>query len=488
MNRRNIVILCTLIVLMLGACTTTPAPSSSAIRSIELKACILSTSGSIIKKDAKCGTLAVPKSPDNPEGEKLDLNIAVIPAVSRNPKPDPLFFLAGGPGQAATEIGALMSSVFDQANRDRDLVFVDQRGTGKSNPLKCDLPKDASQLEDDKVLALFKECPTKLQGDLTLFTTEIAMQDLDRVRQALHYEKINLYGASYGTRAALTYLRIFPDRVRTVILDGVVSADFKLFLTSARDGQRALQLLFTRCKADVACSQQFPNLQTEFETLLEKLDAAPVQTRLPDPATGKPIDLKITRDMFTGMVFGLLYVPELNSLLPLAIHSAAVDNNFAPLVAQASQVDAGLYRGMFYAVACTEDAPFLNPDEIVAFSRDSYFGDQSKSFREVCASWTRGQVSPDFRKPVASNVPVLLLSGEADPITPPYYADQVAATLPNSLHLIGPGIGHGLVMRGCVSRIATDFVKSASVKNLETACVQNIQPPPFFISPTGPKP
>jgi pimeloyl-ACP methyl ester carboxylesterase len=476
----------------LAACArpvSTPDPNSS---TVTLEDCILSAPGTIIRLEAQCGTLTVPENRNGPNGRQITLNLAVVPAVSRSPEPDPLFLLAGGPGQAATEAFPAIGFAFERINQDREVVLVDQRGTGKSNPLRCTSEEESDlselSLDEAEIIEKIKACPARLSADLRQYTTVIAMQDLDAVRAALGYEKINLYGASYGTRAALTYLRLYPERVRSVILDAVVNEDFLLFLNSARDGQQAINLLFERCQADAACREAFPELQAEFEGLLQELKTRPAQISLNHPLTGEPVELTLTDEDITAIVYALLYTPETAALLPLAIHAAQAEENFAPLMAQALAFDPGIYDGMFYSVACAEDAPFINAKEAEALSKETYFGDRTKSLREVCAGWPRGEVPLDFRSPISSETPVLLLSGEGDPITPPRYADQVSRMLPNSLHVVAPGMGHGILIRGCVSRLVTDFVENGSISDLDKSCVDKIEPPPFFITFNGPKP
>ncbi|MBP7692671.1 MAG: alpha/beta fold hydrolase, partial [Anaerolineales bacterium] len=298
---------------------------------------------------------------------------------------------------------------------------------------------------------------------------------------------INLYGASYGTRAALTYVRRYPERVRAMILDAVVDPDFRLFLGASQDGQRALDLTFARCAADAACQAAFPELAAEFAALLERLEDQPAAVTVPNPVTGAPLELTLTRAMLTNIVFGALYAPEFVALLPLSVHTAYADGNYAPLLTQAYSLDAGLYDGMFYAVACAEDAPRLTAAEAAAAAGPT-FGDRTTALRAVCAEWPAGAVSADFYQPVTSAVPTLLLSGEADPITPPQYAAVVAAGLSQSRQIVAPGMGHGILIRGCVDRLATEFIEQGTAAGLDSACVQAIQPPPFFVTFTGPRP
>ena len=455
-------------------------------RSLPLEDCTLSLRTGY-QVDARCGKLTVSEDRSDPGGRQIELNVAVVPAIKRNPEPDPLFLLAGGPGQSAVETFPAMLPMLFQIYQDRDIVLVDQRGTGESNPLQC-LSSDDEMLSEEQVLEKLKACPTTLDADLRFYTTEIAMNDLDEVRSALGYETINLYGASYGTRAALTYLRMFPEHVRTVTLDAVVDPGFVMFMDAAGDGQAALDAFFARCEADEACKTTFPNLRQEFADLLVRLDEEPAQIKFPHPLTNKPFELTVTRQLITNMVFNTLYLPDLVATLPLSIHEAYANANYAPLITQAFLLDAGLYDGMFYAVTCSEDALLISADQAAESGTHSVFGDRTVDFMKVCAAWPKGEVSPDFRKPIASNVPVLIFSGDADPITPPWHADKVADSLTNELHLVFPGMGHGNLMSRCSTKIFSDFIQSASTDGLDTVCIKGIQPAPFFVDFSGPRP
>lgn len=454
---------------------------------VKLEDCaLISLSGAQV--DARCGELIVPEDRANPGGRQIELHIAVIPAIKRNPESDPLFLLAGGPGQSAIEAFPAMVPLLFQIHEDRDIVLVDQRGTGKSNPLRCLTPEDDS-LTEEQILVKLKACPETLDADLGFYTTEIAMTDLDAVRSALGYERINIYGASYGTRAALTYLRMFPEQVRTVTLDAVVDSNFVMFMDSAEDGQAALDAFFERCETDEACKITFPALRSEFESLLARLEESPAEITISHPLTNKPLELTVTSEMITNMVFNTLYVPELVATMPLSIHAAYSDENYVPLISQAFLVNAGLYDGMFYAVACTEDAPLISIEEATTRSEQTVFGGaRAIDFAEICSEWQKGEVSPEFRQPVESDVPVLILSGSADPITPPYHADLVAESLTNEIHLVFSSMGHGNLSNTCGTKIFQAFVENASIDGLDTSCVENIQPPPFFVDFSGPRP
>jgi pimeloyl-ACP methyl ester carboxylesterase len=477
--------------LLLGACSPQTiqgkADGAASGTALPMEDCTLLTpSGTQVK--ARCGTFTVPEDRANPAGRQIALNLAVIPAIARSPQPDALFLLAGGPGQSAVEAFPSLLPLLFNIYEERDIVLVDQRGTGKSNPLRCLDPDTDASLTDQEVLDLLKTCPERLDADLRFYTTEIAMTDLDAVRAALGYESINLYGASYGTRAALTYLRMFPERVRTVTLDSVVDHNFVMFMEAASDGQAALDKFFARCLGDDACKTSFPTLKSEFDGLLARLEENPAEISIPNPLTNQPLDLTVTAELVTSMVFNTLYAPDLVALLPLAIHSAYVDENYIPLISQAFMLNSGIYDGMFYSVTCAEDAPLIAASEAARRSENSVFGDRTVDFADICSAWPRGQVSAEFRDPVQSDVPVLILSGEADPITPPRHAESVSENLSNDTHLIFASMGHGNLTNRCSVSIFRDFIKSGSLVALDTTCVTGIQPSPFFVDFSGPLP
>lgn len=443
---------------------------------------------------AECGTLTVPENRAAVDGRTLGLNIAVIPAQSRDAAADPLFMLAGGPGQAAVSVYPPIVSLLDNLNETRDVVLVDQRGTGESAPLTCDNLEEETVGEsptDEEVVTLIQACAAELSAtaDLTQYTTESSVADLDAVREALGYEQINLYGASYGTRAALAYARRHPERVRTMVLDAVAGPDLVLFAQMPRDGQRALELLFARCAADAACSENFPNLAAEYEALLAQLEE-PQTVTVTEPLSGERLEVLVTRDRLAQYVFNILYSTDLVSLLPLLIHTAHETGNLEPLVTQAFVVGqgAGLNLGLLYAVTCSEDAPLIDLDEAQALQAETDFALQADDFLAICEAFPQAALPADFREPVVAEIPTLLLSGDADPVTPPSYAAAVAETLPNSLHLVAPNYGHTILAVGCVPRLITSFIEAGSVAGLDTECLDALEPPPFFVTFAGPEP
>ncbi len=480
------------VLLSVGGCT----PKSEAPgRSISLEPCQLGAAGSPSRLAARCGVLRVPEDRENPDKRSIDLRIAVVPAVSRNPERDPLVFLTGGPGQAATETYSTLAPAFRRVNRERDIVLVDQRGTGGSNALRCpdEEVKDLELLDEDQVGPWVARCLETLAGDPRFYTTSIAMADLDEVREALGYERVNLYGLSYGTRAALTYLRMFPERVRAVILDGVVPPTEVLGLDVAADAERAIDLVIARCSSEPQCREAFPDLSQALDSLMERL-ATPVTVTLRHPRTGETEELRFSREMAAYAIRLLSYSQETASLVPLLLSSAA-RSDLAPLAAQfllvTSRVGETMAEGMGISVVCSEDFPFFEEDKVAERNRDTYVGAlQTDSLKLVCPLWPRGDVPEDFKGPARSTAPVLLLSGEADPVTPPENGELTASQIGReaALHLVASGQGHIVIHRGCIPLLAAGFIETGSFEGLDPSCVSKIEAQPFFVSYTGPVP
>ncbi|WP_164928419.1 alpha/beta fold hydrolase [Gloeobacter violaceus] len=436
--------------------------------------------------EARCGRLGVYEDRAARSGRQIALHLAVLPATGRQVDSDPLFMLAGGPGQAATEAFVPLIKAFERVNRRRDIVLIDQRGTGRSNPLDC--PIDPNTATPERALASAADCAKSLQANLKLYTTAIAADDLDAVRSALGYGRINLYGGSYGTRLALAYLRRHPERVRTAVLDGVNPPDTSLGETVAADAQRVLEIAFARCRADNACNKAFPSLGSKFKALLARLDREPLTVTVADPTSGLPRSVKLDRTVLALTIQSLSYAPETVSLLPLLIHTAHQSGDWRPLAAQlqltVGNIGDQVSLGMRLSVLCAEDIPFISSKE----AGRTYLGNAwVQALRETCSVWPRGAIPADFKRPVTSNVPVLLLSGEADPITPPRNAERARRTLPNALALVVPGAGHITAFRGCTPRIVADFLAAGRARGLDTACLKKNRALPFFVDPSGPE-
>jgi pimeloyl-ACP methyl ester carboxylesterase len=338
-----------------------------------------------------------------------------------------------------------------------------------------------------------KNCMQSLEADadLRLYTTPIAMDDLDDVRAFLGYDKINLYGGSYGTRAALVYLRQHEPHVRAMIIDGVAPPDMRLPLFFARDAQRALDLLLADCEKDEQCRAQYPHLAQRLRGLVERLEKAPIKTRLVHPRTGVEDEVDVNAQLVSSTIFGALYSPLAASLIPALIERAE-RNDFQGMLALA-MINSGLADnmaiGMQMSVVCAEDFPRISPEDIAAQTKTTIFGDRLLESRmKVCGFWPKGSVPAAYYEPVQSSVPALILSGELDPVTPPGWGETAAKTLPNSKHLVAPGTGHGVLGTSCGMRLIYDFIQKGSAEGLDSSCLKSLKRPPFFLTPAGPDP
>lgn len=463
---------------------------------VELGDCRISAGPGSPSRAARCGVLTRPLDPAVPDSESIDLSVAVVPALSLKPAADPLVVIAGGPGQSSISFYSAFANAFEGIRRERDIVLMDQRGTGQSAPLTCDSPADAiveGRLSQEQVVEEVRRCLEQLPYDPRFFTTSVAVSDLAALGEALGYPSFNLYGISYGTRVAQHFLRRYPQQTRTVILDGVAPPQLALGPDIAIAAQDALEAAFVECENQPACKEQFPALRNEFLFLRGELQANPVDVQLLHPLTAEPTTVPFGSDELAGVIRLLSYHPSSVALIPLLIHSAA-SGNLIPIASQyqmtAVNVAESMSLGMHNSVICTEDAPFyasadFDENEIVA----TYIGlKQLDLLKAICAVWPAGIVDEDLKLELSSDKPVLLLSGSADPVTPPRYADQAAEHLSNSLHVIGNRQGHGLAIRGCTPDIIADFVNAGSVVDLDTKCLERVHAMPFFLNFDGPGP
>ncbi len=450
-------------------------------------------------EDGLCGTLKVFEDRDAAAGRTILLRVVVLPALSGNPLPDPIFLLAGGPGQAASELSGAFRTAFWDVNRSRDLVLVDQRGTGASNPLTCELNEEASDaallrdpMEDEllraRTIEQLQVCLAELDADPRFYTTPIAMDDLDDVREALGYEEINLWGGSYGTRAGLVYLRRHPKRVRTAILDGLAPVEYKLPLHMGRDGGRALDLLIADCAADSVCDAAYPNLGAQWQNLLDTLEQGPVLQTINDPRTGRPTEVVVSRRLLASFIRTPLYSSDSAALVPLVISQAA-KGDYGPLAAIMPDMagGAGKSTGMMLSVVCSEDLPAITAAEREWVAAEPYLGAHLvESFGALCEVWPRGELPAGYGEPVESDRPVLLLSGFLDPVTPPRWGAIVGQSLSNATEIVVPGVGHNTLLSGCVPDLMAEFIEQGSAEGLDISCVDSIKRPRFFDFAQGP--
>ena len=448
-----------------------------------------------IRNSVRCGVLRRALDPARPQGPNFDLHYVVIPAMARRNLPDPVFLLAGGPGQSAIGVAAQAMGLLGRLNNRRDIVLVDQRGTGQSAPLQCDDPGHedlADQADPQAQFKLLMACKATLlklpyirsESDLGYFTTTLAMQDLEAVRAALGAEKINLVGISYGTRAGIEYLRQFPSHVRRIVLDAVAPPEMVLPASFSTDSQAALDALLRACDQEKRCHATYPTLGADWASLLASLPRADVSAA--QPLTGRVERFTLTREMVLGTVRSALYSPAAAAALPAAI-SAAAGGHVEPLLGLGSQLASRrgiqLAMGMHFSVVCAEDVPRL---DVAADPPGADFGvTDAALYRHVCEHWPRGAVPSAFYTVPPSPAPVLLFSGGLDPATPPRHGAQAAAALgAKAQHVVVPNAGHGVLGIGCARDLVYRFIDAAddaTASAIDASCVKAIPRPGAFV-------
>ncbi len=451
-----------------------------------------------IETAVQCGSIERPLSPQ--DARKINIEFVVVPALARRPTARPIYFLAGGPGQSAINFAGKLNKVFSRIGQRRPIVFVDQRGTGKSAPLACEARSPTiplAQLFDVEAqikgtlacLQKLQELPYGKDGGLAYFTTTEAMQDLDAVRAALGHEKIDLVGISYGTRAALEYLRLFPDRVGRMVIDGVAPPDKVLPLTAGGDTDAALDRLFKACDKEPECAQRYPKLKERFERFMASL---PSRFELRNPLTLQRETVLVSPGTFYGMVRAPLYMPSAASALPRALNDA-FDGRFDALMGL-NQVLASpnprdrMFEGMHFAIMCAEDFPRMTqaPAERKRLEMDPL----ARAYLSICPSLPARTMEPAYHRVGTSPVPVLIFSGAADPVTPPPHGESTAKALgPKSRHVVVEHLAHGVFSQGCVPDMMQRFFDAKEDDQalaVEFACIQKIPAPRFFV-PYGEK-
>lgn len=449
-----------------------------------------------IKTEVQCGVVSRALDPARPDGTRIEVHYVVVPALARRKRADPVFFLAGGPGQSAIQVAPVMLQLWARLNNRRDLVFMDQRGTGRSAPLKCPDQRHrplAEQLDVALRDAAIRQCLAELKnlpyGDLRQFTTLLAMQDLDAVRQALGATTINLVGASYGTRAALEYMRQFPRAVRRSVLDGVAPPDMVLPLSFSTDGQTSLNALLDACDRETACRAAHSGLRADWSRLLTSL---PQSMAVTHPLTGAKEQLTITRDTVVGLVRAALYSPVAASALPFAIGEAASGRLNALIglsVGTESRRAGELAWGMHFSVLCAEDYPRMQPAGGATGAADAPgtdFGVEfGRFYQRICADWPRAEVPAAFYAVPPAPAAALLLSGDLDPVTPPRHGERVAKALGSKArHVAVPNAGHGVMALGCMRDVVVRFIDAiddGAAAEIDSSCVGRIPRPPAFV-------
>lgn len=464
---------------------------------IELEPCRLEHPARMLAVPAECARVSVPENPREPDGRKIELFVARVPAISLNKAKDPLFLIAGGPGTSAVDLYTSSAAPFDRVRRNRDIILLDQRGTGRSHRLDCryDNQDLLTSFSDIDVGPANIKCRDDLSkdADLRQYTTSVAVGDLDLVRRLLGYSRINLYGGSYGTRVAQHYARRYPRATRSVILDGVIDPATVLGPAIAVDAERALERILARCTKDAACHAAFPDPYRDYQELRATLTANPPRVMVND-ANGKPLEFAFTARHLSAVLRLASYNDDQAALLPLSLHLARNDGNFTPLANQfrvfARSLEEAFAYGMHNAVACSEDTPLIDAAKLdrAALDQTHMGASQVEQLIEACKEWPKGVVDSDLHAPFTSDAAALLLSGADDPVTPPQYATVAQRAFADSKHVIIAGHGHGQLGAPCVDRIIAKFIDAGTAKDLDASCTQKLAPMPFFTTLSGPAP
>ena len=479
----------TLLSLALAAALPLASTTAEARRlgTLDFTPCSLPASGQPRAVEAQCTRFEVPENRAEPNGRKIALAIAWVPA-SREAEPDPIFMLAGGPGQGAKASYPAVDAAFNEVNRSRDVILVDQRGTGDSNPLACRDAEgnntfgDVEDISAAGARAFAERCLAELskKADVRFYTTTEAIADLEAVRIAIGAQKINLYGGSYGTRVAQQFAAAYPQSTRAVVLDSVVPNDLVLGSEHAKNLEVSLKAQFARCQANKACAAALPDPMAAVAQVRETLSApglAPVRYR--DPTTGESREEVPTAGHLGVLLRLYAYSPVTAVLLPVVVKQA-LEGDYAPLLAQASFVGNAIgeqiMHGMQLSVSCSEDGDELQADPSDA---NTVMGSEFVAFTKAqCAAWPRGQRRENFRAPLTGNVPLLAISGEFDPVTPPRYGDAAIAQLSNARHLVLKGQGHTPIGAGCMPTLFAQFIETADAKALDASCLERLAPLP----------
>ena len=429
-------------------------------------------------QELRCGKVQRPLNPDDPAGKKIDIQYVVLPSQDKNKLQDAIFLLAGGPGQSAINVASFGQAILSRLNKRRDIVFVDQRGTGRSASLACPEVENAADVEnEDQMLKRTEACLARLKklpyGDLRFFSTSIAVKDLDAVRKQQGYDKINLVGASYGTRVGLEYMRQFPQSVKRVVLDGVVPPDMSL---PSGDAQAALDGVFADCAKQAVCNASYPDLAHRWQQLLASM---PKQVSIIHPRLGTPLKFEMRRDLLLSLVHKTLYTSTITAGLPYAI-SQAEKGNYQALVTLSGATNlpgpGSINYGMHFSVWCSEALSRPLPP-----AKDEFEQMMNHMYEQTCKNWPRATIPPDFFTVPPAQSPVLLLSGGIDPVTPIRHGAAVTKALgANARHITLDNAGHGLMAQGCVRDVVYRFLNAkqdSDALKIDSSCVRSIPRP-----------
>ncbi len=483
------------VLVMMGVCNLTPALANTdtlptdQTQETHLSSCYVEG----FEDRMTCGYITQPLYANQTDGDTIDIHFVVIPAIKPSHPTEAVIGFAGGPGQGAIEYAGHFARTLRYVRETRDILLVDQRGTGRSNLLQCQPQLNIDSFSfDERTVDIIeytkeeaKHCADTLQTDFSAYSTVHAAKDFEAVRQALGYEGFHLFGVSYGTRIAQEYTRQYPDSVITSMLDGVVPMQQSLAnIGFAIDD--ALQFILDECTLSESCLRAHGNLEEKLAKLLVRLQAEPATVKMRHPRSNEVIDFVISESKLLSAIRLGMYRHSTRALIPLVI-SRAAENDFSTLMGFMSNTDIAdsLALGMHNAIVCAEDWPILD-DKVRSEMKDSYFGrEMVKAFDLMCPYWNATPVDSDFYLPLNNEIPTLLLSGGLDPATPPGWGDLAMIELKNATHWVAPTATHGVVAQTCASKLIRQFVDQASTDNIDTSCLDRDTRQQFFLNVNG---
>ncbi len=462
-------------------------PAEIAARRLPLELCNIDG----IEEPLLCGTFSAPEDWDDPEGPKIDISVIVVPAADGNPANQAWTEHQGGPGRVGlSSVGFFLKTETGQAFRaTRDIVLFDQRGAGESGGLYCEAlrtPILEAYYTAEKI-ARCREEMTAAGVRLQNYSTLAAVDDLEGIRKWLGYEQFDVGGWSYGSRFLLTYAQRYPDSIRTMMVALPTIFDYRRPLDWPRFSEDAIEGLFADCAAQPECNEAFPDLRNDLATLLETLEAQPVEVEYFNPVTETTARAELNRSRMVDEIHAALLRVRSSRLLPLVIHEAA-KGNYEPFLLLAVPVRAPrpIAEAQYLSIVCPEETAFFTTEEAETASAGTFMGLQlANEFKESCAVWGLPP-HPDYPlKWVEQPIPTLVISGDRDPITPIEYGERITASLSNARHLKIHHMPHdflGLEGASCLDYVLLEFLEKKSPNDVDVSCVSEMRAPPFLVS------
>jgi pimeloyl-ACP methyl ester carboxylesterase len=436
-----------------------------------------------VDRSARCGAIEVLENPDQPGSRKLEIHFVVIRATNGHARPDPIVPLLGGPGEAATEAGQMVVQRLAPMLNDRDLLLVDQRGTGQSGPLRCRFyspDNPAASLQNLFPPARVESCAKDLaaHADLTQYSYRRFADDLERVRKTLGYGPLNLLAGSYGTRAAQVFVRAYPSSVRTIYLGSVVPIDIAQPLPFAKAAQSTLDRTLAACDADPACHFAFPRVRDEFSQVMQRLASGRVFVKVP----GHEGTVALSRGRVAEWFRSLLYRPSSAAGLPWLIEGAS-KGDWAPIVKgileDERDADSDLNLGLLLSITCSDDVPFVRQEEVAAATRNTFLGDWRLRQQEAaCKLWPHSIALASDREPIHTTIPTMFVSGDSDGGTPLWFTQHAAPGFQNRVEVIMSNRGH-TEWAPCIETLYQRFLDQGSVHGLDAFACSDLSRPPF---------